>query len=227
MTLNPNPSLHEEIKRYYRDRLQQGSCCGPSETAEVDTPSFGCGEPTSFAELKSGEVVLDLGSGAGLDVFRAARAVAPSGHVIGVDMTPAMLARAREGASRLGLVNVEFREGLIEELPVEGGSVDVIISNCVINLSTDKPQVFREAYRVLRPGGRLIASDILRHGPRLTALKPESWCACVDGAEAPESYRAYLEDAGFIDIDIDMPPADARPGETYSASLRARKTPPR
>lgn len=217
--------LPTAIKRYYDRSVSQGDgCCGPVPTIQgLKVPSFGCGEPTVFAALAPGETVLDLGSGAGLDCFRAAEAVGPQGQVIGVDITPAMLRRARQGAAKLGLTNVEFREGLIERLPVEDASIDVVISNCVINLSTDKARVFADAYRVLKPGGRMRVSDMLRNGPRLTAVSEAGWCACEDGAEPPEVYRELLKAAGFIDIAIDPPGAEVLPGATYSARIAAQK----
>lgn len=217
--------LPTAIKHYYGRRVTNGKgCCGPAPMIQgLAVPSFGCGEPTVFAALSPGERVLDLGSGAGLDCFRAAEAVGPQGQVIGVDMTPAMLRRARQGAAKLGLANVEFREGLIERLPVDDASIDVVISNCVINLSTDKAQVFAEAYRVLKPGGRLRVSDMLRSGPRLTVVNEAGWCACEDGAEPPEVYRGLLKAAGFIDIAIDPPGAEVLPGDTYSARVSAQK----
>lgn len=221
-------ALRDEVRRYYTARLEQtGSCCGPSASvaaaARPDdaTPSFGCGEPTLFAGLRRGERVLDLGSGAGLDTFRAASAVGPEGRVVGVDMTPAMLARARNGARRLGFENVRFLEGLIEALPLPDESVDVILSNCVVNLSSDKLAVFREAFRVLRPGGRLAISDILRAGELAEPATSGGWCGCVDGAESPQRYRGHLRDAGFVELAIDAPPSDAAPGATYSGSVRA------
>ena len=226
-------ALRRSVRRYYTDRLERGdgccgdTCgCGASESDEA-TPSFGCGLPTVFADLAPGEDVLDLGSGAGLDAFRAAEAVGASGTVTGVDMTPAMLERARAGAQRLASKNVRFLEGTIEHLPLPDASVDVVLSNCVVNLSADKPAVFREAHRVLRPGGRLAISDILRHGERLTAATEAGWCACVDGAEAAEAYRGHLAEAGFIDIEIDEPPSGVPVGDTYSASIRGTRADPR
>ena len=217
-------ALRESVRSYYTAQLEAGGCCGDgADAALAATPSFGCGQPTLFAELREGETVLDLGSGAGLDVFRAAQAVGPAGRAIGVDMTPAMLERARDGAAKLGLTHVEFREGLIEALPVEDASVDVVLSNCVVNLSQDKAAVFGEAFRVLRPGGRLAISDVLRNGPRLTVASEEGWCACVDGAEPPERYRALLRAAGFADIAVEAPPEGVPAGETYSASVRAHR----
>jgi arsenite methyltransferase len=165
---------------------------------------LGCGNPQAIAALRAGEVVLDLGAGAGFDCFLAARAVGPEGAVIGVDMTPEMVGKARENALRAGYGNVDFRLGEIEHLPVADASVDVIISNCVINLSPDKPAVFREAFRVLKPGGRLAVSDVVA-----TAVLPEEWLddmrllsACVSGAATVDELKAMLEAPGFADIDI-------------------------
>lgn len=217
--------LQRAIKEHYSRRLELAEgCCSPALTIrEVVVPSFGCGDVTLFAALAPGESVLDLGSGAGLDCFRAAEAVGPRGQVIGVDMTPAMIERARAGAAALGLTNVSFREGLIEHLPVEDATIDVVISNCVINLATDKARVFAEAYRVLRPGGRLRIRDMLRHGPRVRAISEAGWCACEDGAEPPEVYWNLLWAAGFVDIAIDPPGATVMPGSTYSARITATK----
>jgi len=165
---------------------------------------LGCGNPQAIADLKPGEVVLDLGCGAGFDCFLAARAVGPEGSVIGVDMTPEMLVKARLNAEKVGMDNVDFRLGEIEHPPVADASVDVIISNCVINLSPDKPAVLREAFRVLKPGGRLAVSDVVA-----TAPLPESWRAdmrllsgCISGAADVEDLRSMLEEAGFADVDI-------------------------
>jgi arsenite methyltransferase len=165
---------------------------------------LGCGNPQAIADLKPGEVVVDLGSGAGFDCFLAARRVGPTGRVIGVDMTPEMVAKARENARKAGFDYVEFRLGEIEHLPVADASVDVIISNCVINLSPDKPAVFRDAFRVLKSGGRLAVSDVVA-----TAVLPESWrdnmrllSACISGAADVDSLSQMLADAGFVEIDI-------------------------
>jgi arsenite methyltransferase len=165
---------------------------------------LGCGNPQAIADLKPGEVVLDLGSGGGFDCFLAVRRVGPTGRVIGVDMTPEMVARARENAQKAGLDNVEFRLGEIEHLPLADASTDVIISNCVINLSPDKPAVFREAFRVLKPGGRLAVSDVVA-----TAELPESWrddmrllSSCISGAADIDALSQMLGDAGFVDISI-------------------------
>jgi SAM-dependent methyltransferase len=165
---------------------------------------LGCGAPLEGAGLQAGETVLDLGSGAGFDAFLAARLVGSGGRVIGVDMTAEMVARARDNAARAGLENVEFRQGLIEELPVGDGEIDVLISNCVINLSPDKRAVFREAFRVLRPGGRLAVSDIVLTAP-LPAAVSESLAAyvgCVAGASLLEEYLRLLGEAGFCDVQV-------------------------
>jgi ubiquinone/menaquinone biosynthesis C-methylase UbiE len=168
----------------------------PSEAAEF---SLGCGNPIAMASLGAGEVVLDIGSGGGLDAFLAARRVGPTGHVIGVDMTPAMLERARGSAVRAGIANVEFRKGFAENLPVEDGAVDVILSNCVINLSEDKGQVFHEAFRALKPGGRLEVSDIVTAGPVPIERRynSEGWSECITGALPEQEYLDLIVQAGF------------------------------
>ena len=170
---------------------------------------LGCGNPQAIAGLKPGETVLDLGSGAGFDCFLAARAVGAEGRVIGVDMTPEMLAKARANARRGGYANVEFRLGEIEHLPVADASVDVIISNCVINLSPDKPQVFREALRVLRPGGRLAISDVVATAELPEAVRSDLalYTGCMAGASEVGALAAMLAEAGFVDVRIE--PKDA------------------
>jgi len=165
---------------------------------------LGCGNPTAMASLKPGETVLDLGSGGGIDCFVAASAVGETGKVIGVDMTPDMVSKARENAEKAGVKNVEFRLGEIEHLPVEDGSVDAIISNCVINLSPEKEKVFREAYRVLKPGGRLAVSDIVATAPLPEEVRKDLSLisACVGGAERVESIKEVLEKTGFQDVKV-------------------------
>lgn len=165
---------------------------------------LGCGNPQAIASLRPGEVVLDLGSGAGFDCFPAAEKVGEHGHVIGVDMTPDMIARARENAEKSGLKNIEFRLGELEHLPVADASADVVMSNCVINLSPDKKRVYREAFRVLKPGGRLAVSDTVR-----TREIPEEWkkdeslhCSCISGAASVEEIREFLCKAGFERIEV-------------------------
>lgn len=178
----------------------------PEDLAAIpeDTPSFGCGNPLALAALQPGEVVLDLGSGAGFDCFLAAQGVGPSGRVIGVDMTPEMIEKARENAGRAGHANVEFRLGDIEDLPVESGSVDVVISNCVINLAPDKARVFAETFRVLRPGGRMHVSDLVLAQERPEWLREDeaALVGCVGGAIAREDYLALIETAGFVGITV-------------------------
>jgi arsenite methyltransferase len=171
---------------------------------DVTGLSLGCGDPVTLAALKPGQTVLDLGSGGGIDCFLSAQKVGPTGKVIGVDMTAEMLEKARQNRAKLGLDNVEFRLGEIEHLPVADNTVDVIISNCVINLSPDKPQVFREAFRVLRPGGKLSVSDITTNGPLPEPVKSSmsAWAGCVAGALDVKEYVASIEDAGFVDVNI-------------------------
>ncbi len=165
---------------------------------------LGCGNPTAIAELKAGEVVLDLGSGAGVDVFLAANKVGPTGKVIGVDMTEEMVGKAESIARDHGYRNVEFRLGEIEKLPVQDESVDAIISNCVINLSPDKSKVFREAHRVLKPGGRLTVSDIVSEGalPDEIRSDPNAWAGCIAGALERQEYLRKIKKAGFEDAQV-------------------------
>ena len=172
--------------------------------ADVTGLSLGCGDPVTLASLQVGQTVLDLGSGGGIDCFLAAKQVGETGKVIGVDMTAEMIEKARANKVKVGAENVEFRLGEIEHLPVADATVDVVISNCVINLSLDKPQVFREAYRALRPGGRLSVSDIVTNGPLPEAIKNDSdaWGSCVAGALDAKDYIDAIEDAGFIDIEL-------------------------
>lgn len=198
------------------------SCCGPTSPADyarkigyaldelselpdaAQMASAGCGNPTALAGLKEGEVVLDLGSGGGIDVFIAAKKVGPTGKAIGVDMTQEMLDLATKNAEELGFENVEFRKGDIEELPVEDGTIDVIISNCVINLAPDKDKVFREAYRVLKPGGRITVSDIVTDGdlPEEIRNNPDQWAACVSGALDEKLYLEKIRNAGFERVKV-------------------------
>ena len=165
---------------------------------------LGCGNPTAIADLKAGEVVLDLGSGAGVDVFLAANKVGPTGRVIGVDMTEEMVDKAKNIARDHGYHNVEFRLGEIEKLPVEDKSVDTIISNCVINLSPDKSKVFREAYRALKPGGRLTVSDIVSEGALPNEIKSDSnaWACCIGGALEQQEYLEKIKKAGFENVQV-------------------------
>jgi arsenite methyltransferase len=187
------------------------SALGYSERERQTAPEgsdlgLGCGNPQAIAELQAGERVLDLGSGAGFDAFLAARQVGPSGSVIGVDMTPEMITKARGNIVKTDLHSVEFRLGEIEHLPVADESIDVIMSNCVINLSTDKPAVFREAYRVLAPGGRLAISDIvaLREIPAAVRNDLEAYAGCVSGAALIAEVEGMLRNAGFQNVRVDL-----------------------
>lgn len=168
--------------------------------------SLGCGNPTALAELREGEVVLDLGSGGGIDVLLSARRVGGSGKVYGLDMTDEMLELARRNQREAGVENVEFLKGQIENVPLPDASVDVIISNCVVNLSPDKDQVLREAFRVLRPGGRLAISDVVATGPLPESLRRSmaSWSGCLGGALEIDDYRAKLRAAGFGEVDVEV-----------------------
>jgi arsenite methyltransferase len=201
-----------------------GSCCGSSESecdpitsgiyadsetatlpAEARAASLGCGNPTALAELKPGETVLDLGSGGGIDVLLSARRVGPTGKAYGLDMTDEMLALARENQRKAGVTNVEFLKGEIEQIPLPERSVDVVISNCVINLSADKDRVLSEAFRVLKPGGRLAVSDVVVRGevPAEIRRSVELWIGCVAGALEEREYRDKLAAAGFEDIGLE------------------------
>jgi len=168
--------------------------------------SLGCGNPTALAELKPGERVLDLGSGGGIDVLLSARRVGPTGFAYGLDMTDAMLELAEKNCVEAGVENVRFLKGVIEEIPLPANAVDVIISNCVINLSADKRQVLREAYRVLAPGGRFAVSDIVFQGRIPDAIRGdlEAWAGCIAGALEEEVYRQLLHEAGFTDIEVEV-----------------------
>lgn len=240
--------IHDIVKDHYGSiAVSGGNCCGEGSTCSpalydaalleglpesVTGLSLGCGDPVTIAGLQPGETVLDLGSGGGIDCFLSARQVGPSGHVIGVDMTPDMLARAEANKARLGMTQVEFRKGQIEALPVESDTVDVIMSNCVINLSPDKAAVFREAFRVLRPGGRIAVSDMVTEGDFSPALRADAakWAECVTGAIDVDAYTGLLRAAGFESIEV-VDKADAekiverQPGmpRLFSARVTARK----
>jgi SAM-dependent methyltransferase len=203
----------------------KASCCGTGEPLAWDPitsdlydagetaglpieavlASLGCGNPTALAELRAGETVLDLGSGGGIDVLLSARRVGPTGKAIGLDMTDEMLALARKNQREAGVSNVEFVKGTIEAIPLPDASVDVIISNCVINLSADKRLVMQEAFRVLKPGGRFAVSDIVHRGemPASARAHADLWCGCVSGALSDKEYAGLLQEAGFTSIDIE------------------------
>lgn len=191
--------------------------------------SLGCGNPTALATLHPGDTVLDLGSGGGIDVILSARRVGPAGRAYGLDMTDEMLALARENARKAGVANVEFLEGRIEQVPLPDATVDVIISNCVINLAADKDAVLREAVRVLKPGGRFAVSDVVVRGdiPPEVRQSPELWVGCVAGALSEEEYRRKLDAAGFTDIELETTRVyDREAGRSFrvtSAFVRARK----
>ena len=236
--MKPLTTVDEAIRDQVRDHYGKlaiagesccdSSCCSPQEinshdaqlyTAQdlIDVPaaaaqnSHGCGNPNALASLKPGEIVVDLGSGAGLDVFIAAQRVGATGTVYGVDMTDEMLTLARRNALSMGVTNVEFRKGTIEDLPLRDSSADVIISNCVVNLSPDKAQVMREALRVLKPGGRIAISDIVIDGTlddlpvsEADVRKALNWAGCIAGALTIEQFTRILEDAGFEAIDIEV-----------------------
>jgi arsenite methyltransferase len=228
----------------------QGSCCGSGarspgradesgpfgsslydDASREELPeaalnaSLGCGVPTAVAELREGETVLDLGSGSGADVLISARRVGPTGKAIGLDMTDEMLALARANAAQAGVENVEFIKGYLEELPLEDASVDVVISNCVINLSGDKPKVITEAARVLRPGGRFAISDVIADQDldKQTKADMAAWTGCIAGALTDNDFRTTLADAGFDDIEIR--PTHRVHEHASSAIIRARKPP--
>ena len=223
--------IKEAVKdRYSRAALRVvsggSSCCGAEPAAhstdpisanlydakekaqlpdEAVTASLGCGNPTALAELKPGETVLDLGSGGGIDVLLSARRVGPAGKAYGLDMTDEMLALANENRRKAGVENVEFLKGEIEDIPLPENSVDVIISNCVINLSADKDRVLGEAFRVLKPGGRLAVSDVVVRGSIPTAIRRsiELWAGCIAGALQDSEYAEKLARAGFVDIEVE------------------------
>jgi arsenite methyltransferase len=242
--------IRTKVQEFYAERARDSSpccapdCCGESNTnllyetdllTEVPTDianfTLGCGDPITLAELQEGEAVLDLGSGGGLDCFLAAKQVGESGYVIGIDMTPEMLGRARNAAGRMGFENVEFRQGYLEEMPVENNSIDVVISNCVINLSPDKSKVFSEMYRVLKPGGRVSVSDIVTSGDLPESLKNnmEAWGACVAGALEIGVNERGLRDAGFTEVKISAKNdagdllGDVPSDTLFSAAISARK----
>jgi arsenite methyltransferase len=223
-------SKEKELKAFVKKRYgsiakQEKCCCGPSCSWEASEGAktlgyteedlstippeavaigLGCGNPTGLAGLKEGEVVLDLGSGGGVDVFLAANRVGPRGRVIGIDMTDEMLGRARATAAEHGYDNVDFRKGDIERLPVDDASVDVIVSNCVINLAYDKLKVFKEAFRVLKPGGRILISDIVTDGevPEDVRASFDAWAGCIAGALERADYLETIRKAGFSDVSI-------------------------
>ena len=213
-------------KRYGKIAAESGSCCGPNcgcETSDKQVISLsmndvyqsahgaiieaadlglGCGTPTAFADLAEGMTVLDLGSGAGIDVFLAAKELGPTGKAIGIDMTDEMLERANANRQKLGILNAEFRKGEIENMPIESDSVDRIVSNCVINLVPDKRQAFAEMYRVLKRGGKFTVSDIVSIGPIPTEVREDMllWAGCISGAVEKTEYLEIIKAAGFTNV---------------------------
>lgn len=253
----PASDVHDLVRDHYGRIGKAGpdapcapGCCGANPEAsralgysdaelatlpEGANLGLGCGNPQAIAALRQGERVLDLGSGGGIDAFLAARQVGPTGHVIGVDMTPEMLTRARAAATRIGLTNVEFRLGEIEHLPIPENDIDVILSNCVVNLAPDKAQVFREAFRVLKPGGRLAISDIVALAPLPAELQArvEALSGCVSGAAPVAEIESLLRAAGFAAVEVRVRPESAAfiqdwlPGsgaESYVASAEITAT---
>ncbi len=224
-----NEDIKKQVRQGYAEIADGGSCCAPTaKTCSCNSQpqavsesvgysveelrsipkdavmGLGCGNPVALASLKDGEVVLDLGSGGGIDCFLAANRVGSGGRVIGVDMTPEMLDKARGNAAKAGYKNVEFRLGEIENIPAADCSVDVVVSNCVINLSPDKDRVFREAFRVLRPGGRLMVSDIVltQELPDCVRKSVSAYVGCIAGAIMKQDYLAMVAGAGFVDVEV-------------------------
>ena len=222
-------AIVERVRERYAQAAQQaqsgggcgcgGACCGDTVSddlyaaeqvaglpEEAVLASLGCGNPTALIDLREGETVLDLGSGGGIDVLLSAKRVGPTGFVFGLDMTDEMLALAQENKAKAGATNVAFLKGRIEDIPLPAASVDVVISNCVINLAADKSRVLRDAFRVLKPGGRFAVSDVIADGPVPDGLRQnmEAWVGCLAGALAIEEYQRLLEDAGFEDVSIEI-----------------------
>ncbi len=230
--------IREQVREHYALAVTEAvsSCCGsgecnsfydPTQVAglpiEARAASMGSGNPTAIAELAAGERVVDLGSGGGIDVLLAAQQVGPTGYVYGVDMTDEMLAVARANAERAGAENVEFRKGVIEEIPLEDASVDVVISNCVINLSPDKPAVLAEAFRVLAPGGRVRVADVVSDEPLTPERRAElgNYAGCAAGALSRPEYLAELARAGFVDAEVTF--TRREPNGVHPALILARK----
>ena len=241
------------VKKRYGEMAKAGASCCPScdcvpsltelgkrigysdedlqNVPEASNMGLGCGNPVALATLKEGDTVLDLGSGGGIDVFLAAKRVGHTGKVIGVDMTDEMINRAKSTAKKYGYTNVEFRLGEIENLPVEDNSVDVIISNCVINLSTDKEKVFRDAYRVLKPGGKIMISDLVTEEEIPDKIKKsfEAWAECIAGALEKNEYLDTIRKAGFEKVTIvsessyDIDISEELKGKITSAQIEAYK----
>ncbi len=208
-------------EKFGRSLYEAGDLAGVPDGAVL--ASLGCGNPTAVAELKPGETVLDLGSGAGIDVLLSAARVGPTGFAYGIDMTDEMLALARKHQAEAGATNVEFRKGTIEDIPLEDAAVDVVISNCVINLSTDKSAVLSEMYRVLKPGGRIGISDVVADDDLSSADRVErgSWVGCIAGALSFDEYRIGLEHVGFTDVSVE--PTHTVADGIHSAIIKASR----
>ena len=244
-------AIKAAVREYYAERVRGRTCCEPetespsccgsftesseccapaaTEIANVRVdgiPSYGCGTPFGASLFHEGEVVVDLGSGPGRDALQAARAVGPTGRVIGVDITPEMIESARAAAEQSGIWNVEFRLGDIEGLPLADGSTDVVISNCVLSLVPDKRKAFAETFRVLRPGGRLIVNDIVAETtmPEAARNDLQTWAACVSGAITEAEYRRVLTGAGFVDVAITPNGEGIGAFPTYAARVTARRS---
>ncbi len=249
MTVHNAEQLRAAVREHYAGLVKSGesccsssNCCGDIEAslkgtfanqnqytdaqlssipADAVENSFGCGNPLMYADICEGDVVLDLGSGAGIDVLLAASLVGQSGRAIGIDMTPEMIEKARKNAEEVAVKNVEFRLGEIESMPVENGSVDWIISNCVINLAPDKDSVFREAYRVLKPGGQLLVSDIVAdHLPKWLRSTISNWANCISGALPEAQYLDSIRRAGLEEIQVFSKSPYAKIGKTEVASIK-------
>jgi ubiquinone/menaquinone biosynthesis C-methylase UbiE len=251
----PISDVRESVREFYAERARnESTCCTPTAgkssagasccsdnpfhdqtlldgiPEDVAAFTLGCGDAVSLARVQPGETVIDLGSGGGLECFIAAKQTREGGHVIGIDMTPEMLSKAWANAARMKTANVDFRFGYLESLPVQDNTADVIMSNCVINLSPDKPQVFREMFRVLKPGGRIAVSDVVAHGELSDEVRRDMalWGACYAGALDMHVYAAQLGEAGFTNIKIEPKAgaADDMPnlkGKLFSAAITAIK----
>ena len=248
MTTYQADEVKEAVREKYAELAQQGtSCCAPATNAEdaccapaevrftskndaeaiIGEADLGlsCGSPTAFGDINPGDTVLDLGSGAGVDVFRAAAVVGSEGHVIGVDFTPDMIELATANAAKAGLATVEFRLGEIESLPVVDGTIDLALSNCVINLVPDKRQAFAEIHRVLAPGGRFVISDIVTTGDLPDEVRADlgQWADCVSGAIDRADYLGIIDEAGFTDVEVITSHAYGNGAPTESITVRGFK----
>ncbi len=220
LEVSQSADIHTTLQQHYGSIAENRSACCADDTAHAeilynadsleDLPydvtglSLGCGDPVGIASLKAGESVLDLGSGGGIDCFMAARQVGETGYVIGVDMTSSMLEKANANKVKMGVQNVEFRKGQIENLPVKDNTIDIIISNCVINLAPDKGAVFSEAFRVLKPGGRVSISDIVTEGEFSDEMRADAskWASCISGAIDVNQYTQIMKDTGFVNVEV-------------------------